>query len=91
MCFSNKYLSLQHSIFKSGHLKQDKDHLPSTSKSEYYDGMGGSSKEDIYPVPKPFKVSSKRPKSSSSGSHKMKKLAPLNTKCKINDFFSEPL
>lgn len=60
------------------------------NKSEFYDGLGGSSKEDIFPSPKPTKVSLKRQKSSSTvSSNKLKKLAPITTKAKVTDFISQ--
>lgn len=62
--------------------------IPRTRNAEFYDGLGGSSKEDLFPSPKPAQVSLKRPKSTSSiSSNKMKKLAPIN-KGKVTDFFS---
>lgn len=60
------------------------------SKSEFYDGLGGSSKDDIYPSPKQAKLSLKRQKSSSTvSSSKLKKLAPIVTKGKVNDLLSQ--
>lgn len=55
--------------------------MPVRNKSEFYDGFGGSSKDDVFPSPKPAKVSLKRPKSSSTvSSNKLKKLAPITPK-----------
>ncbi|XP_072389144.1 uncharacterized protein [Diabrotica undecimpunctata] len=53
-----------------------------------YDGLGGTSKRDIFPSPKKQQTGMKRTKSGSSiSSNKFKKLAPLGTGAKLTQFF----
>lgn len=60
------------------------------NKDVVYNGLGSSSEEDIFPLPRPSQTNMKRPKSSSSiSSSKFRKLAPDATKTKVTHFFNQ--
>ncbi|XP_056640633.1 E3 ubiquitin-protein ligase TRAIP-like [Diorhabda sublineata] len=84
---TNASSSKNYSIFKlSRNLTSDKQKASTSEVS--YDGLGGSSKEDIYPTPKKVQKGVKRTKKSTLPTVKFKKFAPLSVKPKVVDLIN---
>ncbi|KAJ8983374.1 hypothetical protein NQ317_010467 [Molorchus minor] len=76
-------------IFKSPPASLENIKL-SNNTGAVYNGLGSTSKEDIFPSPKPAPSGLKRPKTSSSiSSSKFRKLAPAASKSKVTNYFSQ--
>ncbi|CAH1163838.1 unnamed protein product [Phaedon cochleariae] len=79
--------NLGYTIFKSS-TSELEDKGISKNGVIHYNGLGGSSKEDIYPSPKPIQTGLKRNKTSSTiSSNKFRKLAPGSSNSKVTDHF----
>ncbi|KAJ8962846.1 hypothetical protein NQ318_001246 [Aromia moschata] len=77
-------------IFKAPPASLEHIKLPTNTSGISYNGLGGTSKEDVYPTPKPRETGLKRPKSCATlTSNKFRKLAPTATKTKVTSFFSQ--
>ncbi|KAJ8949372.1 hypothetical protein NQ314_008232 [Rhamnusium bicolor] len=77
---------MRYTIFRPPPRKLENMKLPSNKNQVNYDGLGGSTKDDIFPSPKPAQTGLKRHKSSSViSSSKFRKLAPT---AKVTDFLN---
>ncbi|KAJ8916316.1 hypothetical protein NQ315_005011 [Exocentrus adspersus] len=78
------------SIFKPATVTLENIKQTKSNSDVVYNGLGSSSKEDVFPSPKPPQTGLKRHKSSSSiSSNKFKKLAPGSTKSRLPNYFNQ--
>ncbi|XP_018567295.1 E3 ubiquitin-protein ligase TRAIP-like [Anoplophora glabripennis] len=78
------------SIFKTATKTLDNIKQLKVNHEVVYNGLGGSSREEVFPSPKPTQTGLKRHKSGSAiSSSKFRKLAPTATKTKVTQFLNQ--